>query len=303
VTRTISIGIAAGIGLAVLQLAAAPAPAAETKAVSERTVTGFGHPETVIYDPARKVLYVSDFGPELKPADKDGKGHISKVGLDGKILEPAFLPAAGHVLNKPKGMWVIGKRLWVTDIDAVWIFDLDTKEGRRLALPGIQFANDVTVMKDTVYVSDNRSDQLYRVHPADFLKATSEPNIAVVLAGKSIFPNGIYPAKGGGLLLAGFKSKEEPRGIYLMAPGQDPKPITEPIGQLDGLVQLKDGEILATDWVSGSLFSWSKGKGMQKLATGFKGPADFAVVPDAKGLLVVVPDLVQGELRFVQLGR
>jgi hypothetical protein len=289
--------------LAILQLASAPpAPAAELKATSERTVAGFGHPETVIYDPARKVLYVSDFGPELKPADKDGKGRISKVGLDGRIIEPAFLPKPGQVLNKPKGMWVIGKRLWVTDIDALWIFDLETREGRRLELPGIQFANDVTVMNGAAYVSDNRTDQLYRVHPADFLAARADPAIDVVLSGKSIFPNGIYPAKGGGLLLAGFKSKEEPRGIYRMAPGQDPQPLTEAIGMLDGLVELKDGAVLATDWVSGSLFSWSRGKGIEKLATGFKGPADFAVVPQGKGLLVVVPDLVQGELRFVELG-
>ena len=30
-------------------------------------------------------------------------------------------------------------------------------------------------------------------------------------------------------------------------------------------------------------------------------PADFCVVPNDKGLLVVVPDLVKGELRFVQI--
>jgi hypothetical protein len=43
--------------------------------------------------------------------------------------------------------------------------------------------------------------------------------------------------------------------------------------------------------------------GTQTLAKDFKGPADFCVVPQPNGLLVVVPDLVQGELRFVQLGR
>jgi len=42
---------------------------------------------------------------------------------------------------------------------------------------------------------------------------------------------------------------------------------------------------------------------MQKLATGFKGPADFCVIPGKDGLLAVVPDLVQGSLRFVQLSR
>jgi hypothetical protein len=205
-------------------------------------------------------------------------------------------------MNKPKGMWIIKDRLWVTDIDSVWEFDLKTKEGKRLELPGIQFANDAAVVKGVLYVSDNRSDQLFQVQPADFLKAKAAPKISVALAGKSIFPNGIYPAKDGGLLLAGFKGKDDPRGIYSWTAGKEPTPLTDPIGMLDGLYRTKGGDLLATDWVSGSLFSWSKAGGMQKLATGFKGPADFTVVPNAKGMLVVVPDLVQGELRLVQLG-
>jgi len=43
--------------------------------------------------------------------------------------------------------------------------------------------------------------------------------------------------------------------------------------------------------------------GMKKLATEFKGPADLCAFPNSKGLMVVVPDLVKGELRFVQLGK
>jgi hypothetical protein len=39
------------------------------------------------------------------------------------------------------------------------------------------------------------------------------------------------------------------------------------------------------------------------LAKGFKGPADFAVVPESDGLLVVVLDLVESQLRFVKLAR
>jgi hypothetical protein len=81
------------------------------------------------------------------------------------------------------------------------------------------------------------------------------------------------------------------------------KPISAEIGRLDGLYETQDGTLLATDWDSGSLFAWSEKGGMRKLATGFKGPADFCVVPSGKGLLVVVPDLVKSERRFVQLGR
>ena len=32
-------------------------------------------------------------------------------------------------------------------------------------------------------------------------------------------------------------------------------------------------------------------------------PADFCVIPEGSGFLVVVPDLVQGELRMVRLAR
>ena len=43
-------------------------------------------------------------------------------------------------------------------------------------------------------------------------------------------------------------------------------------------------------------------EGMQKLADGFKGPADFAVVPKGKkAFIVVVPDLVKSELRFIEV--
>ena len=39
-----------------------------------------------------------------------------------------------------------------------------------------------------------------------------------------------------------------------------------------------------------------------QLAEGFKGPADFCVVPGAGGsMTVVVPDLPQSQLRFIHL--
>src|ERR1700687_2564308 len=117
---------------------AVEASAAESKKlrmISEQTVTGFAFPESVAYDPKAKVLYVSQFGgTEPKSAEKDGKGKISKVSLSGKVLEEQFLPRAGETMNKPKGIWVKGNRLWVTDIDVVWIFDLNRRKGRKVEL-------------------------------------------------------------------------------------------------------------------------------------------------------------------------
>lgn len=273
------------------------------RVVSEQTVKGVVFPETVTYDPQAKVLYVSEFGSELKPAEKDGKGRISKLSLTGEVLDKQFLPApGGDVLNKPKGSWVAGNRFWVTDIDVVWVFDLKTRRGKKAALPGIQFANDLAVMGNALYVSDNRADQLYRVEPADFLQMSGEPKVTRVFQGKSVNPNGIYPAKDGSLLMVGFMSAEQPRGIYSLSAGGEIKTLAKDLGRLDGLYQMDDGTLLVTEWNSGSLLRWSA-KGTETLAKGFKGPADFAVIPEANGLLVIVPDLVQSELRIVRLAR
>lgn len=296
--------MSAGLALAtaLVAFAAAPSSAKEWKVISEKTVTGFGHVESVAYDPREKVFYTGDFGPDLKPADKDGKGFITKFSLDGKILEKKFFPPDGQVMNKPKGIWIKGNRLWVTDIDSVWVLDLKTKQAKKLDLPGIEFANDPAILGDTLYVSDNRADQLFSVEPADFLKSKTPPKITVVFKGKGIFPNGLYPSPNGKLYMVGFESKDKPHGIYSMVPGHDPTLLSDNIGMLDGLYLMSNGEILATDWVSGSLFRWNKKDGMQKLATDFKGPADFCVVRNKDGYLVAVPDLVKGEIRMIQLG-
>ncbi len=300
--------LAALTAVVMLQTSSAPVavaqPAKPLRVVSERTVSGVPFPESVGYDAQGKALYVSQFVSELKPTQKDGKGRISKVSLTGEILDAQFLPAGGDVLNKPKGIWIQGDRLWVTDIDVAWVFDLKTRKGRKVALPDAKFANDPAVMANALYVSDNVGDAIYRVEPADFLDATSEPKVTRVAAGKSVNPNGVYPGRDGSLLMAGFGSPEQPRAIYALSPGGEVKPISKELGRLDGLYQMDDGTLLVTDWKSGSLLHWSASGEVQPLASGFKGPADFAVAPESGGgLLVVVPDLVKSELRLIHLAR
>jgi hypothetical protein len=202
-------------------------------------------------------------------------------------------------MNKPKGIWVERGRLWVTDIDGVWVFDTRSKQGRKLMIPGITFANDAAVMGNALYVSDNRSDQLFRIEPADFIDAKVSPNITAVWSQKEINPNGIWPTRDG-LLIVGFLAPDKPRGVHLMSPDGQLKALSPPIGRLDGLYELRDGSgLLLTDWNTGTLAKWSPAGGMETLAKDFKGPADFCVL----GTTVYVPDLVKGEIRIVNLGR
>jgi hypothetical protein len=147
-------------------------------------------------------------------------------------------------------------------------------------------------------VSDNRSDQLFRVEPADFLDAAANPKVSVAMSGKNVFPNGLWPAKDGSLLMVGFQSADQKRGIYAWKDGNVTE-LSPMIGRLDGLYELADGTLLATDWNTGSVFHWSKGGGVEPLAPGFKGPADFCVMGDT----AYVPDLPASQIRILQFTR
>jgi len=288
------------VTLAALLLALPLAAAAQLKVASDKTVEGFKFPESVGCDARNKVLYVGNFGSKLAPLEKDAAGYISKVALDGKVLEEHFLPAAGVTMDKPKGIWVRGNRLWTTDIDSAWVFDLKTKKGRKVALPGARFANDPAVYRGALYVTDNGGDQLFKVEPADFLNLKGEPKVTVVFKDAKVNPNGIWPAHGG-LVVVGFVAPDQPRAIYAIGKGGKPKAISDPIGRLDGVAELKDRSLLVTDWNSGSLFQWTKKMGMHKLAEGFKGPADFCAIARGKGATAYVPDLVQSHVRIIEL--
>lgn len=287
--------------LVVFALVTTTVQAAGLKVGSDTSVGGLLFPESAGCDVEGKAVYVSQFVSALKPADKDGKGRISKLDVDGKIIDPQFLPAPGDVLNKPKGIWVAGSRLWVSDIDVVWIFDLTTRKGRKLALPGAQFANDVAVQGDTLYVSDNRLDTVFTIKPADFLEAQQTPQVAQVARDAATNPNGVYPAQDGGLLLAGMGDAEHPRGLYALGADGKVTTLADDQGKLDGLYQTADGTVLATDWASGTLFSWTRADGRQSLVSDFKGPADFCVMASSDGLKLFVPDLIKGELRLIKL--
>lgn len=67
-------------------------------------------------------------------------------------------------------------------------------------------------------------------------------------------PKGLWPAKDGSLLIVGFKSDKEARGIFALTAKGEVKKLSKDIGRLDGLYQMRDGTLLATDWNTGFWF-------------------------------------------------
>lgn len=143
-------------------------------------------PESVLFDPAGKVLYVSNIDGQ-DPWAKDGKGSIGKVGLDGKVVAAEWVSG----LNSPKGMALHEGKLYVADLTGVLV--IDTKTGAitgTIAVPGAEGLNDVSIGSDGIaWVSDSKLKRIYRIekeHAAVYLENLKGPN-GVLARGKDLF--------------------------------------------------------------------------------------------------------------------
>ena len=139
--------------------AAAPAPAQPPAIKAGWVVQDMRTPESAYLDEASGYLFVSQI--DGQPNEKDGKGRISKVGLDGSVVTADWFTA----VNAPKGLRSFGGTLWVADLDEVIGIDIASgKENARVKIDGAIFLNDVAVGADgTVYVSDMMANKIYAI--------------------------------------------------------------------------------------------------------------------------------------------
>ena len=76
--------------------------------------------EGVVPEPGGKFLFVSNtIG---SPMAKDGKGSISKVGFDGKIIDLNWVTEG---MNAPKDIQVFKNLIYLADLDEVIVVDID----------------------------------------------------------------------------------------------------------------------------------------------------------------------------------
>ena len=105
-----------------------------------------------------------------------------------------------------------GNRLWVTDIDVVWVFDLTTRRGKKLPLPGVQFANDVAGGGGVLYVTDNRARCSGWSRPISWRRAP-RPRSRATCRARRMNPNEGYPVRGdGSIVVVGFMRRRTSRG-------------------------------------------------------------------------------------------
>ena len=246
-------------------------------------VKGLQTPESVLPASDRSFVYVSNIGGS--PLEKDGNGSISKVSIDGKMMEQKWVTG----LNAPKGMALAGDRLFVADIDE--LVEIDTATGKifkRYAAPGAEFLNDVTAgAGGTIFVSDTFANKIWRLVDGEFQvwlenDALDGPNGLVVQGSRLIVAsfgtlaqNG-KPAAPSSLTVVSLRDKS----VKKLG---NPKPV----GHLDGLEPLEKGTYLVTDWNDGALLQiQSSGKAVRLLDLD-PGSADLGFLPEKQ--LVIIP--------------
>jgi sugar lactone lactonase YvrE len=185
-------------------------------------------PESVYFDKAGKVLYVSNIDGE--PWGKDGAGSIGKVGLDGKVIAAEWVKG----LHAPKGMALAKGTLWVADLSEV--LGIDIAKGTiatRIAVPGATRLNDVTMdARGAIYVSDSESKKVHKI------EGTTVTTLLEGLKG----PNGLL-AHGADLYLLDAGT------LYQVQADKKLKMITEGMeGGTDGVEPLKGGGFLVSTW-------------------------------------------------------
>jgi len=259
---------------------AAPAPkpaAAELWTVSE----GIQTPESTYVDPASGDIYVSSV--EGMPAEKDGKGHISKISSDGKTVNAMWVTG----LNAPKGLRSYEGTLWVTDIDEIVGIDMATaKVKSKTKVAGAQFLNDTAVGSDgTVYVSDMMGNKII---------ALKGGKTSVVAEGEELeYPNGLLVE--GDVLVVGGWGKPKP-DFTTDVPGRlfkwDLKTkkktlITpEPAANIDGLESDGKGGYIATDYLAGKVLHITADGKVTTVTTFMPSTADIAFIPAENRLIV-----------------
>ena len=242
--------------------------------VGQWKCSGFDTPESVLYDAARNILYVSNVSGN--PTERDGRGFISKVSLDGNMESLKWVVG----LNAPKGMAISEGSLYVSDIDELVRIDQETGAvTAKYSAEGARFLNDVAAdSAGHIYVGDSSAENgvVYRLANGELEVWLRNPAVCR--------PNGLHMepdrllagnAVDGGLNAVDLKSKAI-------------SPIAIAATGIDGLKPLGGGDYLISDWAGKISWIDPSGKTMLLMDTSNAkiNAADFEYIADRNLLLV-----------------
>ncbi len=247
-------------------------------------------PESVVFDERSKLLFISNVNGA--PTDKNGKGFISTMTLDGKMSRVKWVEG----LHAPKGLAIFDRKLYVADIDQLLVINIENGhiEQKYFANNSV-FLNDVAVDSiGNIYVSDMMANAIYRLSSGELNlwlqdDALQSPNgitiegEEIIIASWGVMTDGVNTDVPGHLKTISLASKT----VKSLGNGQ-------PIGNLDGVESNGKGQYYVTDWLNGGLFLVNADGQPKKLLALAQGSADLSVV--ASKNLLLIPMMIDNKL-------
>lgn len=238
-------------------------------------------PESALYDAANKVIYVTNI--DGQPWEKDNKGSVGKVGLDGKIITVDWVSG----FNAPKGMGLYKNTLYVADVDKVGVIDI--KKGtlvQTIPVAGAEGLNDLTVdKKGVVYVSDSKTKKIHRIENGQvstWLENLKGPN------GVLINGDNLYIVDAGGLYKV-----EKDKSLTKLADGME--------ASTDGLIHVAGNDYIVSCWI-GTVY-YINGDGTKQLLLDTReqksNTADIGY--NAKSRILYVPTFFKNKIVAYEL--
>ena len=279
--------------------ASAAAPAAPSSPPTIKAgwvVQDMRTPESAYFDEGSGWLFVSQI--DGQPNAKDGKGRISKLGLDGTVVAADWFTA----LNAPKGLRSYAGTLWVADLDEVVAIDVATaKETARVKIDGAQFLNDVAAGADgTIYVSDMMTNKIH---------AIEDGKASVFAEGEQLeWPNGLF-VDGERLIVGGWGKPEAdfstkvPGRLYMLDLKTKQKTLItkQPFANIDGVEQEARGGFLITDYMAGTVIQVSPTGEARTVRTFKPGLADHSFLY-AQGDVLIAPHMNENTVGAYEIG-
>jgi hypothetical protein len=246
---------------------------------------GFSTPESVLHDTVGDVYLVSNINGS--PLDKDGNGFISRVSVDGDVLDLNWIDGsnAGTTLNAPKGMAIDGNRLYVADIDCIRMFNRATgAPAGETCVDGASFLNDVTpAIGGGVLFTDTGIDASFSPVGSDAVYRLNSVGIATLIANPELgAPNGIVDTRDGPLVVTFFSGES-----YHVVGGNRRALTGSSQQQLDGVVVLADGRILMSSWGDSCIYEVTAAGAMTCIIPDVEAPADIGA--DNRRNRVLIP--------------
>ena len=252
-------------------------------------INGLQMPHSFIADPAGDVYFISNINGE--PEARDSNGFITKLDKAGAVTGLSFIRGGqnGVILHAPKGLAVVGRTLYVADLEAVRAFDTTT--GRTVTTvtvstsPTPDLASLVADAQGMLYASETNSNTIYRIDPSRNY-AVSVLVQHAQLAG----PRGlaIHPKTGNLIVASWAKGKlleVTPQGI--VSELYSNSFFSSRFNNLDGIDFDSWNNLYIADYTAGKVWRMRPSKRFDVIAEFLPSPANLSV--DRKNHLILVP--------------